>query len=92
MEKSKRKKRLWDTYRYPGFTPSSELSGVFGDPKARVIRFKRRQKKQPVGSAVRFIGVGTTASDVWFAIFRVAITGSIWLWTFGGSYAGSVGP
>lgn len=91
MEKIKRKKRLWDTYRFPGFTPSCELCGLFGDPKARVIGLKRRSKKRLVGSVGRFIEAGTIAGAGLFAIFPVAITGSIWPWTFGGFYADSVG-
>jgi hypothetical protein len=37
-------RRLLDEYRFPGFRPRAEIQGVFGDPKARVIQFKRTQK------------------------------------------------
>src|SRR5712692_4802103 len=39
-------RRLWDTYRFPGFRPSPTVHGIFGDPTARVIRLHRRGKKQ----------------------------------------------
>lgn len=47
MEK---KRKLMDEYRYPGFRPRAEIKGIFGDPKARVIRFKRVQRKTVCGS------------------------------------------
>jgi hypothetical protein len=37
-------KRLSDGYRFSGFTPSETVKGVFGDPKARIVQLKRRQK------------------------------------------------
>ena len=39
-----KKKRLLDEYRFPGFSPRTEIKGIFEDPKARVIRLKRTQK------------------------------------------------
>lgn len=47
MEK---KRRLLDEYRFPGFRPRAEIKGVFGDPRARLIRLARLQKKQFAGS------------------------------------------
>jgi transposase len=37
-------RRLWDTYRFPGFRPSSTVRGIFGDPKARTLGLRRRGK------------------------------------------------
>jgi chemotaxis protein MotB len=31
-------RRLWDAYRFPGFTPEPGVSGIFSDPKALVIK------------------------------------------------------
>ena len=56
-----RYRRLWDTYRFPGIRPQHTVSGIFGDPKARVIRLVRRGKKRPVGFAAPFITRFTTA-------------------------------
>ena len=38
-------RRLWDTYRFPGFRPGTTVQGIFGDPKARVVYLHRRGKK-----------------------------------------------
>jgi hypothetical protein len=37
-------KRLIDGYRFKGYEPSENLTGIFGDPKARVIHLKRQEK------------------------------------------------
>lgn len=37
-------RRLLDVYRFPGFRPKARVKGLFGDPKARVIRLERLQK------------------------------------------------
>ena len=39
-----RPRRLWDAYRFPGFQPSPTVTGIFGDPHARVITLTRRSK------------------------------------------------
>ena len=39
-------KRLIDSYRFKGYEPSENLTGIFGDSKARVIHLNRREKKQ----------------------------------------------
>src|SRR5215216_1701300 len=57
---TKRKRRLWDAYAFPGFRPLPTVRGVFGDPKARVITLRRRSKKRVVGRVVEYTGVGTT--------------------------------
>ncbi len=54
-------RRLLDVYQVPGFRPKAKITGVFGDPTARVIRLERRQKKQCAGGAARGTGVTTTA-------------------------------
>lgn len=53
-------RRLADTYRFPGFRPSSTVHGIFGDPKARVVRLLRRGKKRAVGSVDAGRGPSTT--------------------------------
>lgn len=61
-------RRLIDLFRFPGFRPYATARGVFGDPKARVVRLVRRGKKPAVGSAVRLRTASTTASFAAFAI------------------------
>ena len=70
-------KRLTDAYRFPGFTPSETVKGVFGDPKARVIELKRRQKKLSALCVVVRLRVFTTASDAVFVIFPAVTRGCI---------------
>src|ERR1700730_13370955 len=50
---AKRPRRLWDAYSFPGFRPEPTVQGVFGDPKARVIRLNRRSKKRRAGCCGR---------------------------------------
>src|SRR3989304_1323904 len=37
-------RRLHDAYRFPGFRPHATVRGIFGDPKARILRMERREK------------------------------------------------
>jgi len=55
-------KCLLDAYRFPGFRPRATIKGIFGDPKARVIRLERRQKKQYAAVVADHIGVSTPES------------------------------
>jgi len=86
----RKKRRLWDEYRFPGFHPRASVQGIFGDHGARVIVLKRRQKKQSVVPVARLIEVFTTGRFVESGIFRVAPRGFTWKWRFGESSAGGV--
>jgi hypothetical protein len=48
------KRRLSDTYRFPGYEPKEKVLGVFGDPRARIVRLERTGKKLPAAHAVPF--------------------------------------
>ena len=37
-------RRLVDEYRFPGFRPKARIKGIFGDPKARIIRLAQIKK------------------------------------------------
>ena len=89
MPNTIRKKHLWDTYRFPGFTPARTLEGVFGDRMARVVRLSRRSKKLLVGFVAAFDVDGTTRGLAEFAIFPAAITESSWSWSSDASSVGS---
>ncbi len=78
-----KKRKLLDEYRFPGFCPRAEIQGVFGDPKARVIKLERTQKKQYVGNVAKFIGVITTRRFDGYGIYPVGTQGYIWKWRFG---------
>jgi len=75
-------KRLWDAYYFPGFSPEHALSGIFGDPRARVIGLIRRGKKLFVGRVVIFISATTTGKSGGFATCLVEKCGFIWTWRF----------
>ena len=45
-------KTLSELYSHPGFRARSKLTGVYGDPYARIIKLVRRQKKPFVQFAV----------------------------------------
>src|SRR5258706_12404354 len=63
-------RRLWDTYRFPGFSPRSTLRGIFGDPKARILGLRRRGKKRfAVPAGISSEG-GTIANGVGCGIWR----------------------
>jgi hypothetical protein len=81
-----------DEYRFPGYRPNAEIRGVFGDPRARVIRLERVQKKRFVVVVVRFTGATTTRRCGESEICPVGMLAFIWRWRYGGSFAGSVGP
>ncbi len=79
-------KQLSYFYRFPGFYPQGGISGIFGDPRALVIRLKRRGKKQSVEPAVRFIVPSTTERSGGFEICPVGICVSTWTWKFAASF------
>jgi len=68
-----RKKRLSDTYRFPGFKLRADVVGVFGDPKARIVRLVRTGKKPSVALAVRQAFHITTAALNGFEICLAVI-------------------
>ncbi len=78
-----KKRRLTDAYHFPPFTPEQRVSGIFGDPRARVIRFTRRQKKQSADLAVRHTGPSTTASSAWSETSLAATRASTSNWRSG---------
>ena len=84
-------KRLWDAYRFPGFTPEHGVSGIFGDPKALVIKLRRRGKKPFAGLADGYTGRFTTARFVECGIFPAEIDVFGWMWRFDAFFAGVAG-
>ncbi len=86
----KRKKRLLDEYRYPGFRPETVVKGLFGDCKAKVIHFIRTQKKRFADVVARSITAITTRKFARLGIYPAAIRESIWNLRFVGSIAGDV--
>src|SRR5258708_35766611 len=91
---AKRRRRLWDTYWFPGFRPQPTVHGIFGDPKARVITLNRRSKKRAAGAAVMSRWAGTTGKFGGCGVFRGAEPGYFLDWgdgAVGGSLVGGGG-
>ena len=80
--------RLTDAYHFPQFKPHQSISGVFGDSKARVIKFTRRGKKLFAVSAVKRIDRFMIVRSDWFATCPTATTAFIWNWKSGVYSAG----
>lgn len=85
-----RHKRLIDTYRFKGYSPDENLTGIFGDSKARVIHLKRLEKKQFVHYVELLTKVITTERHVEYAIFPMEICEFISTWRYGVFNAGDV--
>ena len=74
----RKQRRLEDAYRFIGFLPEPKVRGIFGDPKARIVRLVRRGKKrtaEPVGGVNELF---TTARPVEYATSPVATLGCTW--------------
>jgi hypothetical protein len=84
-------KRLLDFYRFPGFVAFPLIHGVFGDPVAAVISYKRRRKKQFAVAVARCFGLTMTSALDESAICRVATSASISLSSYGECIARGVG-
>jgi hypothetical protein len=92
MSKTRKPRRLADTYTFPGFQPLAYVQGLFGDPQARLITLVRRTKKQSAARVARRIGPGTTADNGASGTCRAGIIESIWTWRCGGFSAAVVAP
>ena len=92
MSKTRKPRRLADTYTFPGFHPQAYVQGIFGDPQARLITLVRRTKKQSAARVVQRIGPGTTADNDASGTCRVGIIESTSTWRCGGFSAAVVAP
>jgi hypothetical protein len=79
--------RLPDAYRFPGFRPEPIVRGCFGDPKARIVSLRRRQKKRRAAAVASPFEAVTTESCVRHAICRAATPAFTWNSKFDGCTA-----
>ena len=86
-----KKRRLLDEYQFPGVRPRSAIQGMFGDPKARIIRLDRTEKKRPVAVAGVSIGATMTSQCSEYGTCPVGMPGYTWRWRFGASGARGAG-
>ena len=70
-------RRLTDGYRFPGFKPREQVSGMFGDPKARIVRLVRTGKKLSAEVAGRQTEASTTARQGEYVTSPLAMHASI---------------
>jgi hypothetical protein len=84
-------RKLLDAYRFPGFRTEATVTGIFGDPKARVIRLVRRGKKQYAGSADCLIPLSTIERSEESGTCPAEIRGSTWIWKFAECSAAGAG-
>jgi len=64
---------------------------MFGDPKARIIRLDRTQKKRYVANAGQFTGAIMTRRNGGYATCPVAMPVCMWKRIFGEYNAGNAG-
>jgi len=83
-------KRLTDSYRFAGFTPSQIVKGIFGDPRARVITYTRLKKKPVVRFVTTFRQAFMIVKCDAYVTCPVATLGSIWIWKSDASSARGV--
>ena len=85
-------RRLDDTFRFPGFRPEATVRGIFGDPKARILRLQRLGKKRPVDRVDGRTERSTIARLVEYATSLVATLGCTWRSRSGAWIAGAATP
>ena len=83
-------KRLRDAYRFPGFVPLAAVQGVFGDPKAVIVKLSRRRKKRYAVNVGNGAAVTTTTGSSKCGICRAETAGFTWEWTLDGWTVGAV--
>ena len=55
-------RRLEDAYRFIGFRPEPRVRGIFGDPKARIVRLLvERVEVGPMGADIKLRVAGLTS-------------------------------
>jgi hypothetical protein len=71
-------KRLTDAYQFSQFKPHQAVTGIFGDSKARIIKFTRRGKKLYAVRAVQRLDRFMIERSDWFATCLSETTAFTW--------------
>ena len=71
----RKKRSLYDAYKFCNFSPQRKVSGIFGDSNALVIKIIRQEKKQSAEPATGFTELSMTVRRDRFVIFPV-VTGA----------------
>ena len=77
---------------FPASVRSATVRGIFGDPKARILRLLRRGKKRPAEHVGGDSEPSTTARPVEYATSLVATPGCTWRSRSGACTAGAAAP
>ena len=87
----KTKHTLASLYSFPGFRANCRLSGIFGDPHARVITLTRRQKKVSALHAASLRVDSMTVESTESAMWTPQVPASIWTLNTEGYSANTAG-
>jgi hypothetical protein len=82
-----KKRSLLDEYRFPGFRPRPDIQGIFGDPKARVVRLERSKKKRHAAVVAPCTGAITTRRCGEYGTCLAGTPAYTWKWKSGGFVA-----
>ncbi len=83
--------KLSDSYRFPCFKPKQTVTGIFGDPHARVVSLIRQGKKLSAVPAELFIGHSMTTRSKESATFPAATPVSTLICRYSASSARGAG-
>jgi hypothetical protein len=79
---SHKSRQLRDAYRFPGFVAQAAVRGVFGDPKAVVVKLTRRQKKRDALNAANAVAATTIIGKRECGTCPARTGGFTWKWKF----------
>ena len=68
----RKKRSLYDAYKFCNFKPQHKVSGIFGDSNALVIKFTRQGKKPSAVTAAEYTELSMTARIDKFVISPAA--------------------
>jgi len=86
-----KKRRLLEKYQFPGVRPRSAIQGMFGDPRARIIRLNRTEKKRHVAVVVPCIVATMTKQCGGYGTCPAGMRAYTWRWRFAVSGAKGAG-
>lgn len=78
----RKKRSLYDAYKFCNFKPQHKVSGIFGDSNALVIKFTRQGKKPSVVPAAEYTELSMTARIDKFVISPVVTDVCTSTWKF----------
>jgi hypothetical protein len=71
MRSPRARRRLSDSYRFPGFRARQTVIGIFGEPGVRIVTLVRRSKSRLADALTRH-GLRTREAEAFLTAWRVA--------------------